>query len=133
VCYGWICSCFSFAGLSAAEATLGNCPRFWHENPPDAKFCLQCGARLSAACPSCGSSVPASAKFCPERGKPISGAADHRFDSPQSYTPKHLAERMFSSKSALEGPRKPAVNRVQPGTGPVFPDETRALVGYTQT
>ena len=124
---------FFFRSAIRCGGYLGNCPRCRHENPPEAKFCLECGARLSAACPSCGGSVPASAKFCPECGKPISGAADRRFDSPQSYTPKHLAERIFSSKSALEGPRKPAVNRVQPGTGPVFPLETRALVGYTQT
>ncbi len=29
-----------------------------------------------------------------------------RFDSPESYTPKHLAERILTSKAALEGERK---------------------------
>jgi len=29
-----------------------------------------------------------------------------RFASPESYTPKHLAERILTSKSALEGERK---------------------------
>src|SRR5215470_7930315 len=29
-----------------------------------------------------------------------------RFSSPESYTPKHLAERILTSKSALEGERK---------------------------
>jgi len=29
-----------------------------------------------------------------------------RFDSPQSYTPRHLAEKILTSKSALEGERK---------------------------
>jgi class 3 adenylate cyclase/tetratricopeptide (TPR) repeat protein len=32
--------------------------------------------------------------------------AANRFASPQSYTPKHLAERILTSKSALEGERK---------------------------
>jgi len=29
-----------------------------------------------------------------------------RFNSPESYTPKHLAEKILTSKSALEGERK---------------------------
>jgi class 3 adenylate cyclase len=32
--------------------------------------------------------------------------AGDRFASPQSYTPKHLAEKIITSKSALEGERK---------------------------
>ena len=31
---------------------------------------------------------------------------DARFASPESYTPKHLAEKILTSKSALEGERK---------------------------
>jgi class 3 adenylate cyclase len=34
------------------------------------------------------------------------GAAEPRFASPQSYTPKHLAEKILTSKAALEGERK---------------------------
>ena len=33
-------------------------------------------------------------------------AAPPRFDSPGAYTPKHLAEKILTSKSALEGERK---------------------------
>ena len=29
-----------------------------------------------------------------------------RFRSPESYTPKHLAEKILTSKAALEGERK---------------------------
>ena len=35
---------------------------------------------------------------------PVSGPS--RFASPESYTPKHLAEKILTSKSALEGERK---------------------------
>ena len=35
-----------------------------------------------------------------------SGAAAAQFTSPQAYTPKHLAEKILTSKSALEGERK---------------------------
>ena len=32
--------------------------------------------------------------------------AEARFASPESYTPRHLAEKILTSKSALEGERK---------------------------
>jgi hypothetical protein len=34
------------------------------------------------------------------------GADPERFASPQGYTPKHLAEKILTSKTALEGERK---------------------------
>ena len=86
------------------------CSRCRHENRTGAKFCEQCAAPLARACPSCGSQLPSTAKFCPECGHPIglaaaAPAATH-FTSPKSYTPKHLAEKILFSKSALEGERK---------------------------
>jgi len=33
-------------------------------------------------------------------------APEPRFSAPESYTPKHLAEKILSSKAALEGERK---------------------------
>ena len=84
------------------------CPRCQHDNPPHAKFCLECGMRFVVACAQCGTRLPAGAKFCVECGKPSGSHATEleRFASPQSYTPKHLAERILTSKSALEGERK---------------------------
>jgi len=43
--------------------------------------------------------------MCASRGTP-SGASTARFISPESYTPKHFAERILTSKAALEGERK---------------------------
>src|SRR5437870_7339531 len=84
------------------------CPRCQHENPPQAKFCLECGARVALTCTKCRSELPAGAKFCLECGEPVASQAipEPRFRSPESYTPKHLAERILTSKSALEGERK---------------------------
>jgi class 3 adenylate cyclase/tetratricopeptide (TPR) repeat protein len=84
------------------------CPRCQHENPPQAKFCLECGARFAVACAQCGTQLPVGAKFCLECGKPTDshGTEPARFASPQSYTPKHLAEKILTSKAALEGERK---------------------------
>jgi class 3 adenylate cyclase/tetratricopeptide (TPR) repeat protein len=84
------------------------CPRCQHENRPGAKFCEECAASLARTCSNCGSQLSATAKFCPECAHPVAGATppEARFASPQSYTPKHLAEKILTSKSALEGERK---------------------------
>jgi len=80
------------------------CSRCQHENPQHAKFCLECGGRLALTCGKCRADLPAAAKFCLECGTPIGSQPQAR--SPQSYTPKHLAERILTSKAALEGERK---------------------------
>ena len=82
------------------------CLRCQHENLPAQKFCGECGARLTAACPACGASNPPAQKFCGECGSALDVASTFRFASPQQYTPKHLADRILSSKSGLEGERK---------------------------
>ena len=84
------------------------CPRCQHEAPPRAKFCPECAAPLPARCAKCESELPASAKFCSQCAAPVGAASDAtpRFASPASYTPTHLAERIRTSKDALEGERK---------------------------
>ncbi|MBI3329082.1 MAG: AAA family ATPase, partial [Nitrospinae bacterium] len=84
------------------------CPRCQQENPSQAKFCLECGARLALMCPQCGTELPAGAKFCLECGQAVSGpaAGPPWFTSPDAYTPKHLAEKILTFRSALEGERK---------------------------
>jgi hypothetical protein len=84
------------------------CPQCQHENPASAKFCLECGVRLTLTCPKCRNELPPSAKFCLECGERIAPAGHDAagVTSPESYTPKHLAERILNSKSSLEGERK---------------------------
>jgi class 3 adenylate cyclase/tetratricopeptide (TPR) repeat protein len=47
--------------------------------------------------------VPEGARFCPECGKAIDAGPSA---APAAYTPSHLAERILTSRSALEGERK---------------------------
>jgi class 3 adenylate cyclase/tetratricopeptide (TPR) repeat protein len=63
---------------------------------------------LGATCSACGNDLPAGSRFCNKCGTPVSGesAGQARLASPESYTPKHLAERILTSKAALEGERK---------------------------
>jgi len=82
------------------------CPRCQHENPLGQKYCGECGARLAMACTSCGASNPPGQKFCGECGAGLGSQAVATSASPESYTPRHLAERILTSKAALEGERK---------------------------
>jgi hypothetical protein len=86
------------------------CPRCRHENEAGAKFCEECAAPLTRACAKWGRPLSPTAKFCPEcahpTGSSVAPAPAQRFDSPESYTPRHLAEKILNSKSALEGERK---------------------------
>ena len=84
------------------------CPKCQNENEAGAKFCEECGAPLARACAKCGRQLSLTAKFCPECAQPTvpEKPAVTRFASPETYTPKHLAERILTSKAALEGERK---------------------------
>src|SRR5437667_2097629 len=77
-----------------------------HENPPGAKFCTECAAPLARRCAACGTEPPPTAKFCPECAAPLAAKRQAAAPDPRAYTPKHLAERILASKSALEGERK---------------------------
>ena len=90
------------------EAPGVKCPRCQHENPPESKFCLGCGTRLSPTCSACGVDLPAESRFCNKCGAPVSGepGGPARLASPGSYTPKHLADRILTTRAALEGERK---------------------------
>ena len=83
------------------------CPRCQRENPATVKFCGECGARLDVACSACRAPNPGANKFCHECGAPMGPKpAAGPLASPESYTPKHLAEKILTSKAALEGERK---------------------------
>ena len=88
------------------------CPQCAFVNPPAMAFCGRRGTRLAILCPSCGFANPEGFAYCGKCGARVIDAAASplqngpAFASPQSYTPKHLAEKILTSKAALEGERK---------------------------
>lgn len=97
------------------------CPNCLHEPPAGSTFCNECGAKLVVACATCGAIPPPGSRFCngcgatldaEQRGVPEAAAASSSVVStkadraPRDYTPKHLADKILQSKSALEGERK---------------------------
>ena len=89
-----------------------DCAQCGHHNLAGTKFCGECGARLVLVCAACGMSNPVDNKFCGKCGLPLAQPLPAQsptasgFASPQSYIPQHLAERILSSRGALEGERK---------------------------
>jgi len=78
------------------------CPACRHENSDGQKFCGECGARLTPATLGTTTAATPPAPAPPSRPPAVSD----RFASPAAYTPKHLAEKILTSKGALEGERK---------------------------
>ncbi len=82
------------------------CPKCNAENLAGMRFCGQCAASLALVCPSCGAPNPPEHRFCVQCAAPLSPSAASHFASPATYTPKHIAEKILTSKAALEGERK---------------------------
>ena len=78
------------------------CPRCQHDNPAGQKFCGECGGPLTSTCQSCGAANPPAQKFCGACGTALGARAA----TPDNYTPKHLVEKILTSRAALEGERK---------------------------
>jgi class 3 adenylate cyclase/tetratricopeptide (TPR) repeat protein len=99
------------------------CVKCGANNRSLAKFCEECGTPLTLACPQCGASILVGKKFCGDCGSslfpaPLASAQlsaapirTHRSveppsSSPENYIPQHLASRIRSGKTAMEGERK---------------------------
>jgi class 3 adenylate cyclase len=84
------------------------CSQCGFENRDTVRFCEECGAKLELRCSACGTTVPLGRKFCGGCGQPLTAADTPapRFAPPDAYTPRHLAEKILTSKAALEGERK---------------------------
>ena len=82
------------------------CPRCHAENRDWLRFCEDCGGRLTLTCSQCGGDLAPGKRFCGSCGAPAAGQSAERTPSPESYTPKYLAEQILTTRSALEGERK---------------------------
>ena len=85
------------------------CPRCRHENRETARFCGECGASLGRGipCPRCATFNPVSQRFCDSCGQQLaSTGAVERAREPRAYAPRHLIEKILTTRRALEGERK---------------------------
>jgi class 3 adenylate cyclase/tetratricopeptide (TPR) repeat protein len=96
------------------------CPKCQHDNPDDAKFCIECASPMEFHCPNCGAITPATGKFCkecaydlrkPKKARPIEPTPkdlsfDEKLDKIQRYLPKGLTEKILSQRDKIEGEHK---------------------------
>jgi len=85
------------------------CQKCQTDNREGAKFCGKCRTKLSLICPQCDSENPPENAFCDQCGfdlKEPKEAPPIDNKQPQSYTPKHLADKILTNRSAIEGERK---------------------------
>jgi len=85
------------------------CPKCQFENREGAKFCGKCRAKLLSLCPHCSNQNAPENDFCDECGHDLREpreAPPIDYDHPHSYTPKHLAEKILTTRSSIEGERK---------------------------
>ena len=102
------------------------CPDCGSDNPAGKKFCGDCGTALENRCPQCGADNPPNKRFCGECGASLAASDKLKAESqtasahlttnnlttnnvarsPRAYTPKHLADKILTSRAALEGERK---------------------------
>src|SRR3989475_10800819 len=85
------------------------CPRCRHANPAGVKFCGECGAPLTGAAPPHPAvALPAAVPTAPQTpaAPQVLTTLESKYATPQTYTPKHLAEKILTTKGALEGERK---------------------------
>jgi class 3 adenylate cyclase len=96
------------------------CPKCQHENPEEAKFCIECATPMEFHCPNCGAITPATGKFCMEcaydlrkpkeapstKPTPKTLSLDEKIDKIQRYLPKGLTEKILAQRDRIEGERK---------------------------
>ena len=95
------------------------CTACGYGNRAGRHFCAECGAKLALYCPACRAENGPGERFCGACGAGLrqgSGVGDRGPASPpeprslnpdpRNYTPKHLADKILTSRAALEGERK---------------------------
>jgi class 3 adenylate cyclase/tetratricopeptide (TPR) repeat protein len=80
-----------------------HCPLCRTDNPADASFCEQCGAKLELVCPACKTALSPGARFCKKCGTAIA-AIGARSAKKSNDAPIRVAE--ISSSENLDGERK---------------------------
>jgi class 3 adenylate cyclase/tetratricopeptide (TPR) repeat protein len=93
-----------------------DCPSCRAPNDPDSLFCESCGGALERTCATCGGTSKPTAHFCRQCGQAFEAPASDQQETSlppsqsatlrRDYTPRHLAEKILSTKSAIEGERK---------------------------
>jgi class 3 adenylate cyclase len=91
------------------------CPQCAKENTNSARFCLQCGTRLTFACTQCGAELPLGAQFCSACGARIAprvaatepqAPAAALTNALKRLVPTEYAERLLATRGQVQAERR---------------------------
>ncbi|MGO9057030.1 MAG: adenylate/guanylate cyclase domain-containing protein [Candidatus Binataceae bacterium] len=82
------------------------CPSCNRDNPADASFCEECGARLELICPACKASVSRGARFCKKCGTAIGPTKAPASTTVSSTKSQIIVAADGPASEAIEGERK---------------------------
>ncbi len=89
--------------MTDSRSSPVRCPSCRHANHRRARFCANCGTRLAGgAAAADGTGL----NFCSHCGQSLAPTLPAGSAAPGSYTPRHLAERILTSRAAMEGEHK---------------------------
>jgi class 3 adenylate cyclase/tetratricopeptide (TPR) repeat protein len=83
-----------------------SCAKCGAENPAGNRFCGDCGVALVNRCAQCGTANPLDKKFCGDCGGALGVGRPIAAPARRASAPKHLADKILTSRAALEGERK---------------------------
>ena len=77
------------------------------ENPPGAKFCIECAVPIKRRCPKCAFENPPEARFCAQCAAALGGEAGQPSKAPSSSASSGIRVAVENSESpAIDGERK---------------------------
>ena len=82
------------------------CPSCNHDNPGDASFCEECGAKLELICPACKASVSPGARFCKKCGTAIGPTKAAASTTASSTKSQIVVAADGAASEAIDGERK---------------------------
>jgi predicted ATPase/class 3 adenylate cyclase len=85
------------------------CPECQFENPDNAIFCGNCRVKLLLICKECGTENSPQNKYCNNCAHDLRESVEISpidYSKPQSYTPKHLKDKILTIRSSIEGEHK---------------------------
>ncbi len=82
------------------------CTKCNNDNPADASFCEECGAKLELACPTCKTLASPGARFCKKCGAALAATRPDSHPASPSESPIRVTADAGSASEAIEGERK---------------------------
>jgi ribosomal protein L40E len=82
------------------------CPKCHRDNPADASFCEECGAKLELICPVCKASMSPGARFCKKCGTVIGSSKADTSPTDSSTKSQIRVAIDVGASEAIEGERK---------------------------